>query len=329
MTILASVNELVKRFHTRHGVVAAVDGVSFELPAGQTVGLVGESGCGKSTIGRCLLRLVEPDDGTITFDGTEIQSLSHRELRATRRRMQMVFQDPVGSLNPAYSAEQTLNDALRPLDLDRGARRARALELLAQVQLEERYLPRRAKEMSGGQLQRLGIARALASNPELLFLDEPTSSLDTSVRGQIVNLLTDLQEERGLTYLFASHDLGVIKFVAHRVVVMYLGRIVEEGPADAIFAEPAHPYTQALLVAARMREHDASGEPAVRGEAPAAGVQQSGCRYASRCPFVHERCIQEPPLLQVSVNHRSRCWLVAEASAGERRPNPKVADPCD
>jgi oligopeptide/dipeptide ABC transporter ATP-binding protein len=319
MTALASVSGLTKHFDSQRGRVVAVDDVSFELTAGETVGLVGESGCGKSTVGRCLVRLLRPDAGTIRFDGKEIQNLDHRELRRLRRRIQMVFQDPLGSVNPAFTVERTLFDAVRRLDLNREARRRRILELLEQVHLDERHLARRPRELSGGQLQRVGIARALASRPDLLFLDEPTSSLDVSVRGQIVNLLTELQERSGLTYLFASHDLGVIRFIAHRVIVMYLGRIVETGPAEAIFEEPAHPYTKALLIAAGFRDASARDREALRRELDAGGATASGCRYADRCGFVHARCSAEPSLLGVSPIHSTRCWLVEgiHAPAGE------------
>jgi peptide/nickel transport system ATP-binding protein len=318
---LISVRGLGKEFRSGHQLVRAVDGIDFDVIEGETVGLVGESGCGKSTVGRCLLRLLKPERGRIVFGGREIQDLGHAELRPLRRRMQMVFQDPLGSLNPAYTTESTLSDALRPLGLPRAKRRARVLELLDQVGLDARYLRRRPKEMSGGQLQRVGIARALASDPSFLFLDEPTSSLDLSVRGQIVNLLCDLQERNRLTYLFASHDLGIVRFVAHRMIVMYLGRIVETGPAEDVFGSPAHPYTKALLVAAGIRDTIDVDEVRIRGEPVREASLLGGCRYANRCPFVHGRCVEEPPLIRTSKEHDARCWLVAEplqASAGDR-----------
>jgi ABC-type oligopeptide transport system ATPase subunit len=259
---LVAVARLGKTFQLRHGgTVRAVDDVSFTLNPGQTVGLVGESGSGKSTLGRCLLRLYEPNDGVIAFDGTEIQGLSQHALRPYRRRMQMVFQDPLGSLNPAFTVGSTLTDALRQAGFPRRERRERALELLDAVGLDSRFLRRHPNEMSGGQSQRVGVARALASEPDFVFLDEPTSSLDLSVRGQIINLLADLQEERGLAYLFATHDLSTVRFLADTLIVLYQGRVVEMGPAVKVFAEPEHAYTRALLDAARLSGAGASRGP--------------------------------------------------------------------
>jgi peptide/nickel transport system ATP-binding protein len=313
MEPLIRVDGLAKQFHADHRVITAVDGISFEIGRGETVGLVGESGCGKSTVGRCLLRLLTPDAGRIAFDGAEVHDASQSQLRPLRRRMQMVFQDPLGSLNPAFTIAQTLADALRHVGVPRRNRPGRTAELLAQVGLDTRFLGRRPRQMSGGQLQRVGIARALASEPDFLFLDEPTSSLDLSVRGQIVNLLADLQEQRGLAYLFASHDLGVVRFVAHRVIVMYLGRIVEEGPADTIFTAPSHPYTKALLIAAGIMEASEAERRSISGELRARSEPAAGCLYCDRCPHVHDHCRrQEPPLLHVSATHNSRCWLVSE-----------------
>lgn len=247
------VDRLSKSFKLRHArTVQAVSNVSFSLRRGETVGLVGESGSGKSTIGRCLLRLYEPDEGSIVFDGDEIQNLAQRELRPYRRRMQMVFQDPLGSLNPAFSVEATLADALRQASVPRRERRERALDLLAAVGLDRRFLRRRPSELSGGQSQRIGVARALASEPDFLFLDEPTSSLDLSVRGQIINLLADLQEARNIAFLFATHDLATVRFLADTLLVLYEGEVVEAGPAEQVFTEPEHEYTRTLLDAAGM-----------------------------------------------------------------------------
>jgi oligopeptide/dipeptide ABC transporter ATP-binding protein len=319
------VNDLHKEFRMRRGAtVTAVDRISFELAAGETIGLVGESGCGKSTVGRCLLRLLNPDGGRIEFAGAEIQRLSQRELRPFRPRMQMVFQDPLGSTNPAFTVETTLDDALRQVTPSRSTRRRRIPTLLDDVRLDRRFLQRHRNELSGGQLQRVGIARALASDPEFIFLDEPTSSLDLSVRGQIINLLADLQERHRLAYLFASHDLGVIRFLAHRVIVMYLGRVVEAGTAEQVFSAPAHPYTQALLAAAGI----ADGEwPAAfaRGEAHRRPGRPGGCIYADRCPFEHDRMDEEPPLLTVGEGHVARCWLVEGGLDASVSARPKTA----
>jgi peptide/nickel transport system ATP-binding protein len=256
--MLISVRDLEKTFASSAGPVQAGAGVSFDLAAGETVGLVGESGCGKSTVGRCILRLLEPTSGTIAFDGQPIESLSQRRLRPLRQRMQLVFQDPVGSMNPAFTVRATLADALRTRRLDRAGQERVMRELLEAVGLDERYLERRRTGLSGGQLQRVAIARALAPEPDFVFLDEPTSALDVSVRGQIVNLLADLQRDRGLAYLFASHDLGVVRFLADRVVVMYRGQVVESGPAEQILTEPTQEYTKELVAAARLHDGDVS-----------------------------------------------------------------------
>ena len=310
LDMLIEVDGLTKRFR-RHGFLAgrasvtAVDGVSFLIERGETLGLVGESGCGKSTVGRCLVRLLEPDEGRIDFDGVEIQNLGSGALRPFRRRMQIVFQNPLGSMNPVYSVEGTLRDSLRHLPASE--RDERIGDLLTQVGLDRRFSSRRRNEMSGGQLQRVSIARALASDPEFVFLDEPTSALDLSVRGQIVNLLIDLQEKKRLAYLFVSHDLGVVRFLAHRVLVMYLGQVVESAPTEEIFSRAAHPYTQALLAAAGLNGG------AVQGEVTEFSRPGSGCRFANRCPYVEARCREEePPIFQVSESHQARCWLVGD-----------------
>ena len=313
------VENLTKRFLTRHGMtrtlsVTAVESVSFHIERGETLGLVGESGCGKSTVGRCLLRLVTPDTGRMYFDGKEIQNLRERDLKHIRHRMQIVFQNPLASLNPAYTVAGTLRDALRQRkDLNNRQRHERAQMLLRQVGLDHRYLRRRPAEMSGGELQRVSIARALAPSPDFIFLDEPTSALDPSVRGQISNLLAGLQERQGLTYLYVSHDLNVIQFLAHRVLVMYLGQIVEEAPTKLIFSAPRHPYTQALLAAAQTYTGADQPVPSIRGEVRLAQAGVHGCRFSDRCPFVTERCrVQEPPFFRLANNHSVRCWLLDE-----------------
>lgn len=319
--MLIEVDQMTKRFHTRRGLLAshqitAVRGASFQIDWGETVGLVGESGCGKSTVGRCLLRLINPDEGQIRFDGTEIAQLKNAALRPFRRRMQMVFQNPLNSLNPAYTVEGTLHDAMRQLSNQSIAQqRERVNILLEQVGLDRRFLWRKPREMSGGQLQRVSIARALAPRPDFLFLDEPTSALDLSVRGQIINLLADLQEQHKLAYLFVSHDLSVIKFLAHRVLVMYLGEIVEAAPAQRLFANPTHPYTQALLAAAQARQNTDAPTALIRGEVRPQHATQPGCVFAHRCPYVHNRCHNEaPPPINVTPDHVARCWLVTDPS---------------
>jgi oligopeptide/dipeptide ABC transporter ATP-binding protein len=321
--VLIEVDGLRKTYRHRGSAVAAVDGVSFAIERGETVGLVGESGSGKSTVGRCIVGLTAPEAGRISIAGRELAGGS-RGRQLLHRHVQMVFQDPAGSMNPAYTVRGWLADALRPLGLARGERQARVGELLEQVGLGPRFLERRARELSGGQLQRVAIARALAAEPDFVFLDEPTSALDLSVRGQIVNLLRELQAERGYAYLFASHDLGVVRAVAQRVLVMYLGRVVEAGTTEQVLTEPAHPYTRALLASAGL----ATAEPdaQARGEIAWTGASGGGCSYADRCPFVHDRCREESPLLEeLRPGHTAACWLVSDGRHGTQSAAPAVA----
>lgn len=322
--MLIEVEGLRKTYRHRRSSVVAVAGVSFGIERGETVGLVGESGSGKSTVGRCIVGLTEPDAGRIAVAGEELAAGSRNGRRLLHRRVQMVFQDPAGSMNPAYTVRGWLADALRPLGLGRRERHARIAELLEQVGLGVRFLERRSRELSGGQLQRVAIARALAAEPHFIFLDEPTSALDLSVRGQIVNLLRDLQDERGYAYLFASHDLGVVRAVARRVLVMYLGRIVEVGTSEQVLTEPAHPYTRALLASAGI----ASVEPGARarGEIAAAASLGRGCAYADRCPLVHDRCRDEQPALEEArPGHTAACWLVGAGRHDSQPVAPAVA----
>lgn len=257
MTPLMSVNELVKQFHIRkmgwrRSLLTAVDQVSFDLEAGHTLGIVGESGSGKSTLGRCILHLSPVTSGRIILEGVEIQNLSERQMMPMRRKMQMVFQNPLNSFNPMMTVGTAILDAMRLVpNLNDHSKHKRIFELLEQVQLDSRIANVYPHEVSGGQLQRAGIARALAPEPRLLFLDEPTSALDVSIQGQIINLLLDLQTERKLTYIFVSHDLRVIRYVANYVLVMREGKVVEKGPTDKIFNSPQHPYTQELLKASQ------------------------------------------------------------------------------
>lgn len=273
MTPLLSVQDVVKEYRIRRGgwrrvTLRAVDHVSFDLEPGKTLGIVGESGSGKSTLGRCILGLIPVTGGQIRLDGVELQTLSEKALRPHRRKMQMVFQNPLNSFNPMMTIGHTLLDAMRLLhDLDDRARHARVFELLEQVQLESRIANVYPHEISGGQLQRAGIARALAPQPSLLFLDEPTSALDVSIQGQIINLLLDLQKERGLTYIFVSHDLRVVRYVADEVLVMQRGRVVESGDKQAIFTAAQHPYTRTLLAATHLEKPGAAANihPAALG----------------------------------------------------------------
>jgi oligopeptide/dipeptide ABC transporter ATP-binding protein len=307
MTLLR-VSDLVKHYHAG-GLfrgpappVRAVDGVSFELAPGETLALVGESGCGKSSVGRTLLRLQEPTSGSAVFEGKELFALDRAELRRTRRRMQIIFQDPYSSLNPRMRVGDAVAEGIEIHRLARGAEIGRRVAaLLEEVGLDPTYASRYPHEFSGGQRQRIGIARALAVEPAFIVCDEPVSALDVSVQAQVLNLLGDLQRDRGLSYLFIAHDLAVVRQLAHRIAVMYLGRIVEEGPADAVLRRPRHPYTVALLSA--VPEPD-PGRRRTRivltGDVPSPSAPPPGCPFHPRCwhPRRDERCRRERPPLR-------------------------------
>ncbi|HEY9559119.1 MAG TPA: oligopeptide/dipeptide ABC transporter ATP-binding protein [Acidimicrobiales bacterium] len=295
--------------------VRAVDGIDLEIRRGETLGVVGESGCGKSTLGNALLRLVEPTAGRVVFDGHDITSMSARQMRALRRRMAMVFQDPYASLDPRFTIGQTIAEPLDVHRLHEGkqARRERVGELLELVGLDPRWQGRRPHELSGGQRQRVGIARALAGEPDLVVCDEPVASLDVSIQAQVLNLLAGLQRELGLTYVFIAHDLAVVEHLSDRIAVMYLGRIVEEGPADAVVDDAGHPYTEALLSA--IPEPDPpkarSGRRIVlQGDVPSPTDPPSGCRFRTRCPKVFDACDKiDPDLQPLGDEHRAACLL--------------------
>ena len=326
MTALLQATALTKHFRTRAGLVRAVDGVSFTLAKGETLALVGESGCGKSTTARLVLRLIEPSSGTVAFEGQDITRLPSAALRKLRRRMQIVFQDPFASLNPRMTVGATLDEPLLIHGYgDAAHRRARVADLLALVGLSPDQMRRYPHEFSGGQRQRIGIARALALEPALVVCDEPVSALDVSVQAQVVNLLADLQARLGLSYLFIAHDLAVVKHVATRVAVMYLGRIVELAPRQALFAQPLHPYTRALLAAIpRPDPAQRLARQVPGGDIPSPLNPPPGCHFHTRCPFVVERCRVDVPILreiapgQSAACHRSEelpGWQVGTARA--------------
>jgi oligopeptide/dipeptide ABC transporter ATP-binding protein len=319
MTVLLRADNLVKHFPVRQGMfgrasatVHAVDGVSFELKAGQTMALVGESGCGKSTVGRLVLRLLDATSGQVWFDSQEMMAMPQPQLRAKRRELQMIFQDPYSSLNPRMTVEQTLTEPLALHGLAQGRHHERAADLLDQVGLAPQYLQRYPHEFSGGQRQRIGIARALSGEPRLIVCDEPVSALDVSIQAQIVNLLQDLQRQLGLAYVFIAHDLAVVKHIASHVAVMYLGKIVEYADKRSLFAQPRHPYTQALLSAIPVPEPGARRERLLlQGDVPNPIDPPSGCRFRTRCPYARERCVQEEPLLR-GERHATACHFWEE-----------------
>jgi oligopeptide transport system ATP-binding protein len=294
----------------------AVDDASFVLNRGESLGLVGESGCGKTTLGRAVLRLIDPAGGRIAFDGIDITHLSFRKLRPLRRRMQMIFQDPAGSLDPRMTVEESVGEALiiHRLAKDRADRRAKVLELLDRVGLKPEHADRYPHEFSGGQRQRIGIARALAVQPEVIVCDEPVSALDVSVQAQIVNLLQDEQERGGVAYLFISHDLSVVEHLCQRLLVMYLGRVMERGPTREICRAPLHPYTQALLAALPvLHPPPGAARVSVEGEAPSRLHPPSGCPFHTRCPFAEPRCRAEVPALREVLPGRFAACHLAEA----------------
>ena len=312
---LVSVRDLVKHFPVEGSddVVRAVDGVTFQIFAGETLGLVGESGCGKSTVGRCLLRLIEPTSGEVNFEGRNILSLNKKDLRQIRREMQIIFQDPYASLNPRMKIGDIVAE---PLVIHnegtKSERRERVAQLLRRVGLDPDYMDRYAHEFSGGQRQRIGVARTLALNPKLIVADEPVSALDVSVQAQVVNLLQELQEEFRLTYLFISHGLAVVEHISTRVAVMYLGRIVEIAPAAELYAQPLHPYTQALLSAIPVPDPSQKRNRIIlQGDVPTPINPPSGCRFRTRCPIAIEDCAHiDPELREVSTGHAVACIRV-------------------
>ncbi len=312
---LLDIVDLVKEFPMRAGSVRAVDGVSFSIGRGRIVGLVGESGSGKTTVGRSLLRLVEPSGGQAMFDGVDLFSLPAQRMRAYRRRLQMVFQDPFSSLNPRLRVGDIIGEAIDTHRLATGAaRRDRIADLLTQVGLSPDHVRRFPHEFSGGQRQRIGIARALAVEPECIVADEPVSALDVSVQAQIINLIQDLQVQRGLSVLFISHDLSVVEYLCDDVVVMYLGRVMERGPSAQVYAAPRHPYTRALLSASPVPDPGRRTQRiALRGDIPSPLAPPSGCVFRTRCPHAIASCAELRPVLEtVGDSHSAACIRLAE-----------------
>jgi len=323
VTPLVEVDGLVKHFPLKKGffgsssdggVVRAVDGLNFTVARGETLGLVGESGCGKSTTGRLMLRLIEPTSGALRYDGVDLARLSPKAMRDRRRELQIIFQDPYSSLNPRMTVENIIVEPMIIHSIgDSVSRRARAHELLDIVGLSRNYANRYPHEFSGGQRQRIGIARALALRPQFIVCDEPVSALDVSIQAQVINLMQDLQREFGLTYLFISHNLAVVRHIADRVAVMYLGKIVELTDKVSLYASPKHPYTQALLSAIPIARPSDQKRTRVMltGDVPSPINPPSGCRFHTRCPYAEARCKAiEPPLIDVGGGHHVACHLV-------------------
>jgi len=315
---LLSVKQLKKHFAVSGGIlkrtvdrVHAVDGVSFDIGKGETLGLVGESGCGKSTTGRCILRLIEPSAGEVWFQGTDVTRMGHDALRSLRRDMQIIFQDPYASLNPRLTVGAIVGEALQihGLAKSRKAMEERVVELLETVGLQPDHLGRFPHEFSGGQRQRIGIARALAVEPKLVICDEPVSALDVSIQAQVINLLEDLQEKFGLTYLFIAHDLSVVEHISDRVAVMYLGRVVEIAPSRALYDTPLHPYTEALLSAVPIPDPTVKRKRIMlQGDVPNPIRPPSGCHFHTRCPIAKPDCSQrDPELLEKRPGHWVAC----------------------
>jgi oligopeptide/dipeptide ABC transporter ATP-binding protein len=334
-TPLLSVRNLVKHFPVKKGIlqqtvgqVHAVDGISFDIAEGETLGLVGESGCGKSTAGKTILKLLEPTSGQIRVNGERIDQLSRHEMRPYRRELQVVFQDPYSSLNPRLRIRDIIGEPLKNYGIAHGRALNDRVEMLAgKVGLRPEALDRYPHEFSGGQRQRIGIARALALNPGLIICDEPVSALDVSVQAQVINLLGDLQKEFGLSYLFIAHDIAVVEHISRRIAVMYLGKIVELADRASLFSRPQHPYTEALLSAVPVPDPEAAKKRIIlRGDVPSPIDPPSGCRFHTRCPYAFDRCSQEePPMQEVLPSHHVACHLRDSGPAGTTAVVPGVA----
>jgi peptide/nickel transport system ATP-binding protein/oligopeptide transport system ATP-binding protein len=317
---LIQVKELVKYFPVRGGLlqrvvawVQAVDNISFTIREGETVGLVGESGCGKTTVGRTMLRLIEPTSGSVVYDGVDVFDLKGGDLKAMRRNMQIIFQDPYASLDPRMPVGESIAEGLKIHNIGSPRERfERAIEMLRKVGMEDYHARRYPHEFSGGQRQRIGIARALALQPKFIIADEPVSALDVSIQSQVLNILNDLQREFGLTYLFIAHNLSVVEHISTRVAVMYLGKMVEMTTREELFRNPLHPYTQALMSAIPVPDPTLKRDRIIlEGDVPSPLNPPSGCRFHPRCPVALEHCaVEEPPFREVSPDHYVACWRV-------------------
>ena len=311
---LIEVRNLKKYFSTPNGMLHAVDDVSFTIERGKTIGIAGESGCGKSTLGRTILHLYESTDGQIIYDGKDITHLNRRELNAIHSKMQLIFQDPYSSLNPRMTVEDTIQEPLKLLHrYSRKEIRERTTQLMNLVGIDHRMRHAYPHELDGGRRQRVGIARALAMDPEFIVCDEPVSALDVSIQAQILNLLQDIQEEKNLTYMFVTHDMSVLRHISDDICIMYLGQLVETSPADELFERPLHPYTQALLSAIPSTDIDHPMEHiALEGELVSPINPAPGCRFAARCRFATEQCRQQQNLKEVSPGHFVACCRIGE-----------------
>ncbi|MCI5480192.1 MAG: ATP-binding cassette domain-containing protein [Lachnospiraceae bacterium] len=311
--VLLEVEGLKKYFPTKKGILHAVDDVSFTIEEGKTLGVVGESGCGKSTTGRAILRLLEPTAGRVTFDGVDVAGLNAEELRKMRTKMQIIFQDPFSSLNPRMTVSQAIEEPIRlhGIITDKKEREERVMELMETVGLAPRLYHAYPHELDGGRRQRIGIARALAVNPKFIVCDEPVSALDVSIQAQILNLMEDLQDNLGLTYMFITHDLSVVHHFSDDIAVMYLGKLIEKAPADELFANPTHPYTEALLSAIPIPSlHNRRERIIMKGEITSPINPPKACRFANRCPYATERCFHvEPELKEIRPGHFVSCLL--------------------
>jgi len=312
--VLLEVKDLKKYYKVPKGMLHAVDGVSFNLERGKTLGIVGESGCGKTTIGRAILRLVEPTSGSVIFDGVDILKLNKQKMRHMRRNMQMIFQDPFSSLNPRKTITQTIEEPIILANMipDPDKRFMRVMELMDTVGLAERLVNTYPHELDGGRRQRIGIARALAMNPKFIICDEPVSALDVSIQAQILNLMKKIQREMGLTYIFITHNLAVVNHFSDDIAVMYLGRLIEKAPSETLFANPLHPYTQALLSAVPVpRIHNRPERLLLRGEITSPINPEPICRFANRCNYALPICSKEEPcLIEVETDHFVACHIV-------------------